>query len=95
MYGRNSSQYSADEIDCLLIEIGVKARSSGVRNIFISSILPINDQLTNAKAMHTNSFLKTYCRAYNFVLIDNSNLTTEDLKENDPVQLSLDMVEKK
>ena len=90
LYGRNSNQNSADEVACQLIEISVKARSSGVRNIFISSILPINEQQANAKSMDINSLLKTYCEAYNFVLINNSNLTNEDLKENDPVHLSLD-----
>ena len=47
----------------------------------ISSILPIDDIKENEKAPEINSHLKDHCKSYNFVYIDNSNLTTGDLYE--------------
>ena len=90
IYGRNSNQKSADAIATELIQTGEKARNSGVKNIYISSILPIADNEAYNRGLDINEFLKSYCYTYNFGYIDNSNLTVYDLKENDPVHLSLD-----
>ena len=88
--GRNATDQSPDQIACNLIELGVKARNAKVKDIFISSVLPTKDARANEKALLINQHLKTYCTAYNFVFIDNSNITEEDLKEDerDRVHLS-------
>ena len=79
VHGRNSRNMSAESIACELIRTGVKARNAGVQNIMISSILPIDDIKENEKALEINSHLKDHCKSYNFVYMDNSNLTTGDL----------------
>ena len=81
--GRNATSYSEDQIASTLIEIGVKARNENVKDIFISSVLPTKNKLANEKALQINNFLKSYCVAYNFVYIDNSNITQDDLKEEE------------
>ena len=88
--GRNATNQNADQIACNLIELGVKARNAKVKDIFISSVLPTKDAQANEKALHINQHLKAYCTAYSFVYIDNSNITEEDLKEDerDRVHLS-------
>ena len=45
----------------------------------ISSLLPIDDIKANEKALEINSHLRDHCKAYNFVYVDNSNMTTGDL----------------
>ena len=79
VHGRNASNLSAEAIACELIRTGVKARNAGVQNIMISSILPIDDIEANEKALEINSHLKDHCKSYNFVYVNNSNLTTGDL----------------
>ena len=81
--GRNATSYSEDQIASTLIEIGVKARNENVKDIFISSVLPTKNKLANEKALQINNFLKSYCVAYNFVYIDNSNIIQDDLKEEE------------
>ena len=89
LVGRNSdSNLSADNIACNLIRTGVKARNAGVKHVMISSLLPINDFQANKKAQEVNNHLREHCHAYNFIFIDNSNLTKEDLQ--DTVHLSRD-----
>ena len=88
--GKNATSQTEDQIACNLIEVGVKARSSNVKDIFISSIVPTKDHQANQKANLINKCLKEYCMAYNFVYVDNSNITEEDLREieSDRVHLS-------
>ena len=87
LVGRNSdSNLSADNIACDLIRTGVKARNAGVKHVMISSLLPINDFHANKKAQEVNNHLREHCHTYNFIYINNSNLTKEDL--GDTVHLS-------
>ena len=88
--GKNATSQTEDQIACNLIEVGVKARSSNVKDIFISSIVPTKDHRANQKANLINKCLKEHCMAYNFVYVDNSNITEEDLREieSDRVHLS-------
>ena len=79
VHGRNSENLSAESVACELIRTGVKARNAGVQNIMISALLPINDIKANEKALEINSHLRDHCKAYNFVYVDNSNMTTGDL----------------
>ena len=89
LVGRNAdSNLSADNIACDLIRTGVKARNAGVKQVMISSLLPINDYQANKKAQEVNNHLREHCHAYNFLYIDNANMTKEDLQ--DTVHLSRD-----
>ena len=45
----------------------------------ISPILPIDDIKAIEKALEINRHLKDHCKSYNFVYMDNSNLTSGDL----------------
>ena len=88
--GRNSQNQPANEIAYELIRIGVKAREANVRDIFISSVLVTKDSEANKKVKEINNHLKELCVAYNFVYMDNNNITQEDLRDNnyDLVHLS-------
>ena len=88
--GRNSRNQPANEVAYELIRIAGKAREANVRDIFISSILVTKDTEANKKVKEINNHLKELCVAYNFVYMDNNNITQEDLKDNnhDLVHLS-------
>ena len=90
IYGRNSQNKAAAEIALDIINIGVKSREFGTKNILISSVITINDIQSNEKVKHVNTLLKSYCEHYNFGYICNDFLTTQDLKFGDPVHLSFE-----
>ena len=86
VFGRNKSGKTAAEIATDLTNIGKKCRAKGVKNIFISSLPPIEEEVANQKVKRINSLLKIDCSNQNFIFISNDFLTKRDLK--DPVHLS-------
>ena len=88
--GRNKNAKSAEEIVIDLVNTGIKCRERGVRHVFISSVIVIDDVEAYKKAQDINFILKRYCEHYNFRYICNDFLTKRDLKYKDPVHLSWD-----
>ena len=89
IWGKNqrktaSSQRIAEDI----VSIGIKCRQRGVKTIFISSILTTRLPSSNRTAGEINILLKLLCIQHNFVFIDNSFITENDLHQGDEVHLS-------
>ena len=90
IYGKNKNNKTEEEIAIDLVNTGIKCRERGVRHVFISSVMVVNDKVANTKAQNINFILKRYCEHYNFGYICNDFLSTLDLKHQDPVHLNWD-----
>ena len=64
-----------------MVKTGIKCRENLVRNIFISSLTPINNEQANAQVKEINTILKSYCKHYNLGFICNNFLTINDLRD--------------
>ena len=60
-----------------VIDIGIEARRAGVKEVYISSLIPRKS--IEARRRQTNIFLKQLCYDLNFVFIDNSNIHFDHL----------------
>ena len=73
-----------------IINIGVKCKNHGVKNIFISSITP--RKFIHKRRVHTNRILEQLCETNNFTFIDNYNINYNDLRR-DNIHLNDDGLE--
>ena len=73
-----------------IINIGVKCKNHGVKNIFISSITP--RKFIHKRRVHTNRILEQLCETNNFTFIDNYNINYNDL-HRDNIDLNDDGLE--
>jgi len=88
IWGKNqrknaSSQRIAEDI----ISIGLKCKQGGVKTIYISSILATRLPTSNKTADEINVLLKLLCMQHNFIYIDNSFISINDLHQGDEVHL--------
>ena len=61
IYGKNKNNKTEEEIAIDLVNTGIKCRERGVRHVFISSVMVVNDKVANTKAQNINFILKRYC----------------------------------
>ena len=73
---RNSTP---EDIAKKIQELAMLCRSYGVNEVFISSIICRNNKALNEKVGRINFLLQLICQEHNFVYIDNSNITVDDL----------------
>ena len=62
-----------------IVEIAIKAKNSGVSDVFIGSVPTRSKQFTKERLEVLNTGLQTLCQFYNFVYIDNSRITVDHL----------------
>ena len=64
-----------------IIEIGIRAKNSGAKDIFIGSVPTRSRQYTNEQLHELNSALQSLCCKNKFVFIDNSEITLRHLSD--------------
>ena len=62
-----------------VIEIAIKAKQSGVKDIFVGSVPICSTQFSKERLDKLNNGLLTLCQFYDFVYIDNSKITVDHL----------------
>ena len=62
-----------------VIEVAIRAKTAGVRDIFVGGITVRNRQFVYEQLQNLNNILKSLCEQNNFVFIDNSAITTRHL----------------
>ena len=95
IWGPNKRQTaSSEEIGNDLVDVGLKCRGAGIRQIYISGVPPTKLRATNDLARQVNEHLRSFCnRRDDFTYIDNWFLANNirenlDRKERDLVHLS-------
>ena len=88
IWGKNQRKYaSSQRIAEDIISIGLKCKQGGVKTIYISSVLTTRLPTSNKTAGEINVLLKLLCIQHNFVYIDNSFISINDLHQGDEVHL--------
>ena len=67
------------EIVSEIEQIGVKCKSSGIRDIIISSIITRRDVDVESRRCHVNSLVKSMCEKNNFIFLSNENILRSHL----------------
>ena len=88
IWGRNKRNVTCERIAKDIIDIGIKCKSKGVKQIFISSVLITKVPDSNRLAKDVNDFFKLMCVEQNFIYINNDFISKEELE--DQVHLSYD-----
>ena len=81
VWGRNRRDVPNEQIAKDIIDIGLKCKSKGVDDIYISSILITKVEDSNRRASEVNELLKLFCTEHNFSYINNDFITKDDLKD--------------
>ena len=81
VWGRNRRNVPSEQIAKDIIDIGLKCKSKGVKDIYISSIMITKVEESNRIANQVNGFIKLLCIDNNFSYINNSFITKDDLRD--------------
>ena len=73
LYGREG--VNAEEVAKSVVEIGKRAKDSGVSDVFIMGLYKVD----GVNTVGFNNFLKQKCMQYNFGFVHNSNIYKSDL----------------
>ena len=86
--GSNKNDHHAKHVASELIQTAVKAKENGVREVYISSVLAVRNPAEDSRGKEVNRYLKAFCREENITFVDNSNISTGFLEEEDNVHLN-------
>ena len=62
-----------------VIEIANKAKTSGVKDIFVGGVTVRSKQFTKERLQVLNTALQSLCKFHNFIFIDNSDIKVHHL----------------
>ena len=86
--GSNKNDHHAKHVASEIIETAVKAKENGVREVYVSSVLAVRNPAEDSRGKEINRYLKAFCREENITFVDNSNISTGFLEEEDNVHLN-------